>query len=37
MAQQQRMGGQPMFILSDDSERTRGQDAQSSKIGRAHV
>lgn len=32
MAQQQRMGGQPMFILSDDSERTRGQDAQSSNI-----
>ncbi|WP_202593624.1 thermosome subunit alpha [Halococcus sediminicola] len=26
------MGGQPMFILSDDSERTRGQDAQSSNI-----
>ncbi|EMA51665.1 thermosome subunit 3 [Halococcus morrhuae DSM 1307] len=32
MAQQQRMGGQPMFILSDDSERTRGEDAQSSNI-----
>jgi thermosome len=32
MAQQQRMGGQPMFILSDDSERTRGQDAQGSNI-----
>jgi thermosome len=32
MAQQQRMGGQPMFILSDDSERTRGKDAQSSNI-----
>jgi thermosome len=32
MAQQQRMGGQPMFILSEDSERTRGKDAQSSNI-----
>ncbi len=32
MAQQQRMGGQPMFILSEDTERTRGQDAQSSNI-----
>ena len=32
MAQQQRMGGQPMFILSEDSERTRGDDAQSSNI-----
>jgi thermosome len=32
MAQQQRMGGQPMFILSEDSERTRGEDAQSSNI-----
>jgi len=33
MAQQRRgMGGQPMFILSEDSERTRGQDAQSSNI-----
>ncbi len=30
MAQQMR--GQPMFILSEDSERTRGQDAQSSNI-----
>ncbi len=30
--QQQRMGGQPMFILSEDSERTRGKDAQSSNI-----
>src|SRR6056297_3310729 len=29
---QRRMGGQPMFILSEDSERTRGQDAQSSNI-----
>ncbi|MFB6164898.1 MAG: thermosome subunit alpha [Haloarculaceae archaeon] len=26
------MGGQPMFILSEDSERTRGKDAQSSNI-----
>ncbi|EMA49825.1 thermosome subunit 3 [Halococcus salifodinae DSM 8989] len=26
------MGGQPMFILSEDSERTRGQDAQGSNI-----
>ncbi|MFW6434768.1 MAG: thermosome subunit alpha [Halovenus sp.] len=26
------MGGQPMFILSEDSERTRGDDAQSSNI-----
>ena len=32
MAQQQRMGGQPMFILAEDSERTRGEDAQSSNI-----
>ncbi|MFC6905024.1 thermosome subunit alpha [Halalkalicoccus tibetensis] len=31
------MGGQPVFILSDDSERTKGRDAQSSNIsaGRA--
>ena len=26
------MGGQPIFILSEDSERTHGQDAQSSNI-----
>jgi len=26
------MGGQPLFILSEDSERTRGDDAQSSNI-----
>jgi len=26
------MGGQPMFILSEDSERTSGEDAQSSNI-----
>ncbi|MFB6309767.1 MAG: thermosome subunit alpha [Salinirussus sp.] len=26
------MGGQPMFILSEDSDRTRGRDAQSSNI-----
>ncbi|MFB6205913.1 MAG: thermosome subunit alpha [Haloglomus sp.] len=26
------MGGQPMFILAEDSERTRGEDAQSSNI-----
>ncbi len=26
------MGGQPLFILSEDSERTRGKDAQSSNI-----
>ncbi|MFC7073966.1 thermosome subunit alpha [Halovenus rubra] len=26
------MGGQPMFILSEDTERTRGDDAQSSNI-----
>ena len=33
MAQQQRaMGGQPMFILSEDAERTQGDDAQSSNI-----
>jgi thermosome len=34
MAQQgqQRMGGQPMFILSEDSQRTSGEDAQSSNI-----
>ncbi len=29
---QRRMGGQPMFILNEDSERTRGDDAQSSNI-----
>jgi thermosome len=29
---QQRMGGQPLFILSEDAERTRGDDAQSSNI-----
>ncbi len=28
----QRMGGRPLFILSEDSERTTGQDAQSSNI-----
>ncbi len=32
MAQQRRMGGQPMFILSEDSQRTEGRDAQSSNI-----
>ncbi|AGB15855.1 chaperonin GroEL [Halovivax ruber XH-70] len=32
MAQQQRMGGQPMFILNEDSQRTEGRDAQSSNI-----
>ncbi len=32
MAQQRRMGGQPMFILSEDSQRTQGRDAQSSNI-----
>ena len=34
MAQQgqQRMGGQPMFILAEDTERTQGEDAQSSNI-----
>ncbi len=32
MAQQGRMGGQPMFILSEDSQRTQGRDAQSSNI-----
>jgi len=34
MAQQgqQRMGGQPLFILSEDSQRTSGRDAQSSNI-----
>jgi len=26
------MGGQPMFILAEDTDRTRGQDAQSSNI-----
>ncbi|MFB6117101.1 thermosome subunit alpha [Halosegnis sp.] len=26
------MGGQPLFILSEDSERTRGEDAQNSNI-----
>ena len=29
---QQRMGSQPMFILSDDAERSQGQDAQQSNI-----
>ncbi len=29
---QQRMGAQPLFILSEDSERTQGKDAQSSNI-----
>ncbi|SDJ96393.1 thermosome [Natronorubrum texcoconense] len=32
MAQQRRMGGQPMFIMSEDSQRTQGRDAQSSNI-----
>jgi len=32
MSQQRRMGGQPMFILSEDSQRTQGDDAQSSNI-----
>ncbi|GAB7018361.1 thermosome subunit alpha [Halostagnicola bangensis] len=32
MAQQRRMGGQPMFVLSEDSQRTQGRDAQSSNI-----
>ena len=29
---QGRMGGQPMFILAEDTQRTRGKDAQSSNI-----
>jgi thermosome len=29
---QQRMGGQPLFILGEDTQRTRGKDAQSSNI-----
>ena len=29
---QRRMGGQPIFILSEESERTQGRDAQSSNI-----
>ncbi len=29
---QRRMGGQPLFILSEDAQRTQGQDAQSSNI-----
>jgi len=29
---QQRMGGQPMFILEEDVQRTQGKDAQSSNI-----
>ena len=29
---QRRMGGQPLFILNEDAERTRGEDAQSSNI-----
>nr|WP_240452098.1 thermosome subunit alpha [Halostella salina] len=29
---QQRMGGQPMFVLSEDSQRTQGKDAQQSNI-----
>jgi thermosome len=32
MAQKQQIGGRPMFILSEDSERTHRQDAQSSNI-----
>src|SRR6056297_2633629 len=32
MSQQRRMGGQPMFILSEDSQRTEGKDAQTSNI-----
>jgi len=33
MAQQRgRMGGQPMFILAEDTQRTQGKDAQSSNI-----
>jgi thermosome len=32
MSQSVQRRGQPMFILSEDSERTRGQDAQSSNI-----
>ncbi len=31
-ASQRRMGGQPIFILNEDSERTKGRDAQSSNI-----
>ncbi len=31
-SRQRRMGGQPLFILSEDSERTSGGDAQSSNI-----
>lgn len=31
-ASQRRMGGQPIFILNDDSSRTKGRDAQSSNI-----
>ena len=29
---QRRMGGQPLFILDEDTERTQGEDAQSSNI-----
>jgi thermosome len=29
---QRRMGGQPLFILNEDTERTQGEDAQSSNI-----
>ena len=29
---QQRMGGQPLFILDEDAQRTQGKDAQSSNI-----
>jgi len=29
---QRRMGGQPLFILSEDTQRTQGEDAQSSNI-----
>jgi len=31
-SQQRRMGGQPLFVLSEDSQRTQGKDAQSSNI-----
>jgi len=32
MSQQQRMGNQPMIVLSEDSQRTSGKDAQSMNI-----
>ena len=37
MSQQQRMGGQPMIILGDDSQRMKDRDAQSHNISAAQA